>query len=82
MVLSALTGKGVEQLLEKISAMLTSEARILNVELPVSDGKRIAWLHAHGDVLEESDAGEGEQGPLTRLSVRLNPKQWGQFEQL
>ena len=48
--------------------------------LPVSDGRRIAWLHAHGDVLAEEAAGEAEDGgPLRRLTVRLNPKELGQF---
>lgn len=82
LVLSALTGVGVDALLDKVSDMLTREARVLNVELPASDGKRIAWLHAHGEVLADEEAGEGGQGPLRRLSVRLNPKQLGQFEQL
>ena len=82
MVLSALTGDGVDNVLKRIAAMLTSEARELEIELPVSDGRRIAWLHAHGEVLEDIDAGEGEHGPMRRLRVQLNPKQWGQFEQL
>jgi len=82
LVVSALTGEGIDALLEKVSVMLTREARVLSVELPASDGKRIAWLHAHGEVLANEEAGEGEQGPLRRLSVRLNPKQHGQFEHL
>ncbi|RGP40591.1 GTPase HflX [Altererythrobacter insulae] len=82
MVLSALTGDGVNEVLDRIAAMLTVEAQVLQIELPVSDGRRIAWLHAHGEVLEDEEAGEGEAEPLRRLSVRLNPKQWGQFEQL
>ena len=82
MVLSALTGDGVNEVLERIAAMLTVEAKVLQIELPVSDGRRIAWLHAHGEVLEDEEAVEGQSEPLRRISVRLNPKQWGQFEQL
>jgi GTP-binding protein HflX len=39
----------------------------------------MAWLHAHGDVLSDEDAGEGDSGPMRRLTVRLNPKELGQF---
>ncbi len=82
MVISAISGAGIDALMQKIGAMLTSKAQEVSVTLPTSDGKRIAWLHAHGDVLEEVDAGEGEQGPQIALKVRLNPKELGQYETL
>jgi GTP-binding protein HflX len=62
--------------------MLTARAREVTLTVPVSDGRRMAWLHAHGDVLGEEDAGEGEHGPLRRVTVRLNPKELGQYETL
>ena len=79
---SAMTGEGVDTLLEKLGEMLTAKASIREFELPVSDGRRIAWLHAHGEVLVEEDAGEGADGPVRRFVVRLNPKEAGQFESL
>jgi len=82
MVISATSGVGIDALMQKIGTMLTSEAREVSLTLPASDGKRIAWLHAHGDVLEETDAGEGEQGPQIAFKVRLNPKELGQYETL
>lgn len=82
LVISALTGDGVEALLKRVAGLLTREARVCEFELPMSDGKRLAWLHAHGEVLSEEAGGEGEQGPLVRLSVRLTPKQVGQFSRL
>lgn len=81
-LVSAATGRGMDTLAEKVGTMLTKAAREVTVTLPVSDGRRIAWLHAHGDVLQEEDAGEGEYGPLTRLTVRLNPKELGQYATL
>ncbi len=80
--LSAMTGTGVDELLEKLGEMLTARASVHEFELPASDGRRIAWLHAHGEVLAEEDAGEGDGGPLRRFVVRLNPKELGQFETL
>ncbi|QZD96455.1 GTPase HflX [Qipengyuania gelatinilytica] len=79
---SALTGEGVPDLLERLGDMLTAKASVQEFKLPVSDGRRIAWLHAHGEILSEEDAGEGEGGPMRRFLVRLNPKELGQFETL
>ncbi|MBY6013727.1 GTPase HflX [Qipengyuania gaetbuli] len=80
--LSALTGEGVDGFLDRVGQMLTSRATVREFVLPSSDGKRIAWLHAHGDVLEEADAGESEGQSLRRFTVRLNPKELGQFQSL
>jgi len=81
-LVSAVTGSGVDEFAAKIADMLTAKATEVSVTLPVTDGRRIAWLHAHGDVLEDEDAGEGEDGPLRRLIVRLNPKELGQYSSL
>ena len=81
-IISAQDGSGVDSFAERIGDMLTAKARELTVTVPVSDGRRIAWLHAHGDVLVDEDAGEGEEGPLRKLVVRLNPKEFGQFSSI
>ena len=81
-LVSALSGQGVEELLTQVGAMLTSQASEIRVKIPASDGKRIAWLYAHGDVLADEDAGEGEGGPMRELTVRLNVKEQGQYETL
>jgi GTPase len=79
---SALTGEGCEALLEAVGMLLTSGARLHSFVLPLSDGQRLAWLHAHGEVVDESDAGEDERGPLRRLGVRLEPRELGRFSRL
>ena len=80
--ISALTGEGVDDLLMRIDQILTSGATVQEIVVPATAGRRIAWLHAHGDVLEDTDGGEGDDGPLRRLTVRLNPKELGQYETL
>ena len=80
MLVSAITGQGVDRLREKVGAVLTEGARIYSIVVPAADGARIAWLHAHGEVLEDEDAGQGEGGPGRRLSVRLTDKEFGRFE--
>ena len=79
---SALTGKGCPELLEEVSKLLTQGARLHSFVLPVSDGQRLAWLHAHGEVVGDMDAGEDERGPLRRLEVRLEPRKLGRFARL
>lgn len=81
-LLSAASGDGVDEFAAKIAEMLTKKASVVTVAVPVSDGRKLAWLHAHGEVLEEEDAGEGEEGPIRRLTVRLNPKELGQYSTL
>ncbi|MEO6387800.1 MAG: GTPase HflX [Croceibacterium sp.] len=80
--LSAETGFGVEQLRDKLGEMLTRGARRHRITIPAQDGARIAWLHAHGEVLGEEDAGVGERGPMRTLDVRLTEKEFGRFESL
>ncbi len=80
--LSAATGMGLETLQQRLAAMLTEGATLHRVLLSASDGARIAWLHAHGEVLDDVDAGEGEAGPLRELVVRLTDKEFGRFESL
>jgi GTP-binding protein HflX len=80
--ISALTGAGCPELLGAVAKLLTSGARPHEFVLPVSDGQRIAWLHAHGEVVTDDDAGEDERGPLRRLSVRLDPRELGRFVRL
>ncbi|MBX7502753.1 GTPase HflX [Qipengyuania sp. YG27] len=76
--LSALTGAGVDSLLERLGEMLTRNAALRTFEVAASDGRRIAWLHAHGEVIEDVEAEEGVAKRL--ITVRLNPKELGQFE--
>jgi GTP-binding protein HflX len=80
--LSAITGQGCEDLLNTVGRLLTADAQIYSFVLPASDGQKLAWLHAHGEVLAEEGAGEGEEGPLLRLKVRLSPRELGRFSRL
>ena len=80
--MSALSGLGCSELLEAVSKLLTQGARVHSFVLPVSDGQRLAWLHAHGEVISEEDAGEDERGPLRRLEVRLETRELGRFTRL
>ncbi|MDE2435993.1 MAG: GTPase HflX [Sphingomonadales bacterium] len=79
---SALTGDGCEDLLEAVGKLLTQGARLHSFLLPASDGQRLAWLHAHGEVIEDREGGEDDRGPLRHLQVRLDPRELGRFMRL
>jgi GTP-binding protein HflX len=80
--LSALTGEGMEDMLARLGAVLTGGARVHAITVDAADGQRLAWLHAHGEVLAEHDAGDGSAGPRRRLDVRLTERELGRFNTL
>ncbi len=82
LLISAIDGEGVETLRERVGAVLTKGAVLHHILVPAADGARIAWLHAHGEVVGEKDAGSPEGGPMRQLDVLLTPKEWGRFESL
>ncbi len=80
--LSAVTGEGVPELLEQIGELLTGGAHIHSFVVPTSDGQRLAWLHAHGDVVEQEAAEDEDGNPIQRLKVKLTPRELGRYSRL
>jgi GTP-binding protein HflX len=74
-LVSALTGEGMERLTDAIEARIALSRPVYRLVLEPGDGKSLAWLHANGEILERSDA---EDGALT-LTVRLPPEREGAF---
>jgi len=74
-VLSALKGEGVDDLLTCISAKLRKETKVRTVRLSASDGELIAWLHANGEVLSHD-----YEGLETSYAVRLSDADWARFQ--
>lgn len=54
-VTSALKGEGMTELLEKIDQFFASKEKTYIYTLPLSEGKKIAWLYEHGEVLSRRD---------------------------
>jgi len=74
-LISALSGEGVDALAQHLSGRLTSAHRIREIELGMVDGAAIAWLHANGTVEKETLNGER----LT-LKVRLSDVDFARFQ--
>ena len=81
---SAMDGSGVHALLAHLAQILTQGAQSFQLTIPASDGQRLAWLYAHGEVLSdvEKKGGKTGEGPMRRLKVRLTAKEHGRFESL
>jgi GTP-binding protein HflX len=75
--ISALTGMGLDELRDRVADRLHRGAVLHSIRLPVSDGSRIAWLHARGDVLDQ----ETRDGHV-HVQVRLSPENWSRFQSL
>ena len=73
--ISALTGEGIEDLGRVVSERLLAGARVHSIELPAGDGGAIAWLHQHGEVLDQQMEGE----TLT-MDVRLSADEFARFQ--
>ncbi|MCK0531570.1 GTPase HflX [Sphingobium agri] len=66
-ILSALTGVGVDDLQRRISGQMTAGAEIHQLRVPVADGAAIAWLHEHGEVIG-SETADSDVVVTVRLS--------------
>ncbi|MDB5683825.1 MAG: hypothetical protein JWM75_1523, partial [Sphingomonas bacterium] len=74
-LLSALTGQGVDALNACLSARLTAGSRVRHVSIEAGDGAAIAWLHAHGEVIDQQE----EDGQM-EIEVRLSELDWARFQ--
>jgi GTP-binding protein HflX len=72
---SALTGEGVDELRRQVAEQLLAGALVHNIVLPAGDGGAIAWLHQHGEVLDQAMEGE-----TMTMDVRLSPDEWSRFQ--
>lgn len=77
-LVSAVSGEGVDTFLATLEEMLSRTHPVTEVVLHPADGKKLAWLYAHGDVMERVDEEDG----TIRLSVKLDPANAQRFEQM
>lgn len=73
--ISALTGEGFGTLLGAVDRRLAASMKVVEVDLKPEDGANIAWLYAHGEVVERKDEDE-----TIHLKVRLDAANLARFE--
>ena len=72
---SALTGEGVDGLLDAICRKLDTGRPVVDLRVSVADGRTIAWLHERGDVLERHDDDD-----FAHLKVRIDAADLARLE--
>jgi GTP-binding protein HflX len=53
--ISAMSGKGVDELLDLLDRRLWQNRQIVDLTIPVTDGKALSFLYRHGEILERHD---------------------------
>ena len=77
-VTSAVTGAGVDALLDQVELALSTEDVALHLEFGASDAEALAFVHRHGAVLSEIT--DPETG-IVRVHARLSVADAGRFQQ-
>jgi len=72
--ISAATGEGCDQLLAEMDERVDGGRRLVDLNVPLTDGAAIAWLYRNGDVVSRRDDEE-----RAHLSVRLADADLGRF---
>jgi len=75
-LVSAVTGEGLDRLRRSIDERLGAKDEILTVEVPAAEGRLLSWLHANADVLREETA---DTGAVT-ARFRIDPAARGKLE--
>ncbi|MGE0522066.1 MAG: GTPase HflX [Variibacter sp.] len=67
-LVSALTGEGLDKVAEAIEERLSHKRETLTLVVPASDGAGLAWLHRNADVLEKVARSDGS----TAVTIRAD----------
>lgn len=74
---SAITGDGIAELKEAIETALGKNEATIDIEVNAAEGKKLAWLHNNGNILEQELEGE-----VWNIKVRLKPEDVSKFNAL
>ncbi len=74
---SAVTGENVEKVLQAIDSTLGESWKEVLLKVSVSNGRKVAWLHAHGEILSQEIKGE-----TWHIRVKLMPEDLNLFKKM
>ena len=80
---SALTGEGIDTLLEAIEARLAQGRSLIDLSLDGADGQGLHWLYEHTEVMARADGDDGRVNVTVRVApdtverVRLRTRRAG-----
>jgi GTP-binding protein HflX len=73
-VVSALTGEGIDALLGLLDERLAEHSRIYTIDIPLDNGAALAWLYRHGKILDRRD-----EDTRALLRIALDVADFGRF---
>jgi len=76
-LISALDGSGVKELLTLIDRRLAADRKVAAYRVPHADGAAVSWLYDHGNVIGRHDEVDG-----AHIEVSLSPVEIARFERL
>ena len=74
--LSAISGDGVDALVDAIERALATDDDRIEVRVPPEQPRALAWLHSHGEI---RDSQMDPETGVTTVRVRLAPAEAGRF---
>jgi GTP-binding protein HflX len=66
---SALSGEGVDRLIDAIEALLSERRQTLEVSIDVADGAGLSWLYRHSEVLSKDLRDDGRLAVTVRADA-------------
>ncbi|MBP5855582.1 GTPase HflX [Marivibrio halodurans] len=73
--LSAVTGEGVDRLLDVVDAALSRRRSIRHYDVSLADGRALSWLYENAQVVARED-----EGTVAHLDVSIDPEDAARFE--
>jgi GTP-binding protein HflX len=77
LAVSALTGEGIDRLLEAIEARLAQGSSLIDVELEGADGRGLHWLYENTEIMDRRDCDDGH----IQLKLRVAPDKVARVKQ-
>ena len=78
-LVSALTGEGLDTLLDVIAARLALRRVVLDLVLDPADGAGVSWLHRHSEVMAKAMRDDGRLGMTVRADATNAERIRGKF---
>jgi GTP-binding protein HflX len=78
-LVSALTGEGLDVLLETVAARLALRRVVLDLVLDPADGAGVSWLHRHSEVMAKAMRDDGRLGMTVRADASNAERIKGKF---
>jgi GTP-binding protein HflX len=79
-LVSALSGEGIEQLAAQIETRLAQRRITLNLVIPASDGAGLSWLYRHAEVITKQLRDDGQVVIVARTDPANADKARAKFD--